>query len=176
LKDPHHSAVLWTTTTAQSKNLMNMEDAIFCSSLTQAFDQRLGLVSSVQDRQSFVLHAQEAKTAIAPRAALVGDAWHRLHPLAGQGLNVGLADVIELLRILVEAKEKNINLGHGSLLLRYHWLRKGPVKRMMMAMNGLHALFGARHGSLVAARSLGMDWINRSHFLKKALTKEAMGI
>lgn len=174
LPDPNHSAVLWTTVTAEAEKLMHMEDAVFCRSLTQAFDQRLGLVCSVQDRQSFVLQAHEAKTAIAPRAALVGDAWHRIHPLAGQGLNIGLGDVIELLRILVEAQAKNIDLGHGSLLLRYHWIRKGPVKRMMMAMNGLHTLFGATNGALVMARSLGMDWINRSHFLKKALMKEAM--
>ncbi len=111
---------------------------------------------------------------VAPGVALVSDAAHRVHPLAGQGLNLGLADVDELLRVL-QGKEAYRRAGDVRVLSRYRRARAEPIMAMRMATHGLHRLFASNATPVVWARNTGMQFVDRLPFMKRILIGGASG-
>ncbi len=176
LVDPHQSLVFWTAKTAQIQNLLAQEESLFAQELTHALDDQLGAVVSVGPRQSFALQGQVALSYIAERVALVGDAMHVIHPLAGQGLNLGLADVESLVQTILHASRRAVDLGHPLVLRRYARARKAAVQTMSYATRGLNNLFCSQHPALIALRTLGLEGVQRMPWVKTQLAFQAMGI
>ena len=176
LVDPYQSVVLWTAKTASIQNLLVEEEASFAKAVSQALDNQLGGVLSVQRRQSFVLQGQLAQSATVERVALVGDAMHVIHPLAGQGLNLGLNDLEPLVQALLQARARGIDLGHPLVLRRYARARFKAVQTMSYTTNALNALFCSANPAVIGVRTLGLEAVQKMPWLKKQLASQAMGI
>ncbi len=176
LAKPNTSSIVWTTTPEKAQILLALEDAAFCKTLTQHFDAQLGSVLTVMDRKSFKLEGLQAKRTIDDRVVLIGDAAHVIHPLAGQGVNLGLWDVKKLTEILEEARDKQIDIGHPLILRKYERATKGHVTMMKLAMEFFNILFKTDSTAAIGARSMGLNFMNNAKFLKKRIILEAMGI
>jgi len=141
-----------------------------------AFDQRLGKVTACGERMLFPLQRQYAEHYVAPRIALVGDASHVIHPLAGQGVNLGLKDVRELADTLLEARRQQRDIGSLPVLRRYERARKGDNMAMMLAMDGFKALFGSPVAPLRWARNFGLNLVDAAQPVKNQIMRAAMGL
>ena len=118
LKNLHHCSIVWSNTPPEVKRLVSMDDKSFCEELTEAFEHRLGKVVSTSLRLSYPLKIQEAEHYIKSGIALIGDAAHTLHPLAGQGANLGIADAQCLAKVMLEAKQTQRSIA------AFHTLRR----------------------------------------------------
>jgi ubiquinone biosynthesis UbiH/UbiF/VisC/COQ6 family hydroxylase len=176
LADPYQSVVFWTAKTASIQGFLAQEEASFAKALSQALDHQLGAVLSVQRHQSFVLRGQLAKSATAERVALVGDAMHVIHPLAGQGLNLGLQDVEPLVQALQQARARGIDLGHPLVLRRYARARRAAVQTMSYSTKVLNTLFCSANPAVIGIRTLGLEAVQAMPWFKKQLAFQAMGI
>jgi len=176
LVDPYQSVVLWTAKTEAIQHLLVQEEGLFAKALSQALDDRLGAVLSIQRRQCFVLKGQLAQSTVAERVALVGDAMHVIHPLAGQGLNLGLQDVEPLVQALLQARARGIDLGHPLVLRRYARARFKAVQTISYSTKALNNLFCSANPTVIALRTLGLEAVQRMPWLKKQLAFQAMGI
>ena len=172
----HYSSIVWSLDNDQAAEIEALDDLAFRIRLTQAFEAKLGQVQWVDQRFSFPLQQRHAKRYIAPGLALVGDAAHVIHPLAGQGVNLGLLDVIALVDELDRASKRQIPLGDYSILRRYQRARMGPNLAMMGLMEGFKRLFGSRHGWLQLLRNTGMTGVGRVPLLRAELARRAMGL
>ena len=130
----------------------------------------------VSRRYAFPLRQRDAKEYIAPGFALVGDAAHTIHPLAGQGANLGYGDVRALLDELASARSKGIDPDNELVLARYQRRRKGENLAMMAAMEGFKQLFGRDELTLRWLRNTGMRWLNQLGPIKNRIAAEAMGL
>jgi 2-octaprenylphenol hydroxylase len=130
----------------------------------------------VGTRAAFPLNFQHANSYTAEAFALVGDAAHTMHPLAGQGANAGLLDAAAMIELLAQAKERRRPLGGQQVLRRYERWRKGDNLVMMTAMDLLKRMYGVHEQPFVQLRSLGMNVINNSRLLKKMFNQYAMGL
>jgi 2-octaprenylphenol hydroxylase len=135
-----------------------------------------GDVTSVDRRYSFPLTQNHAVDYVLPRVALVGDAAHTIHPLAGQGVNLGFADIAVLDQEIVRALARNVDIGQLAVLKRYQRQRKPENLAVMAAMEGFKRLFAADELPLRLLRSLGMSQLDRLSPLKNQLIKRAMGL
>ncbi len=191
LKDENTCSIVWTNSPEKSMQLFNLDDKHFCEAASQALDYRLGKVQAVVDRKHFPLKMIRAKQVVAERVALIGDAAHVIHPLAGQGLNMGILGAACLIKILKEAKNKtsqkqpfdaygtelnNQDLGSLALLRAYERARKGHTLMMIGLMEFFKQLFSTQSSSLITIRSLGLNWVNQFSPLKKEIMKQAMGL
>ena len=170
------SSIVWSTDTAEAEELMALSDAEFCEELGAAFHHHLGPVTASDRRFAFPLRLLHAQQYVAPGVALVGDAAHVIHPMAGQGLNLGLADVEALVAVLVEARAQRKPLGALRVLRRYERARKADNVEALALVDGLHRLFRLRAPELGGLRELGMSLVGRAGLVKAALAKRAMGI
>ncbi len=176
LKDPYESIVLWTASTEQIQHHLEQQEASLGELLSHALDQKLGIVCCLQKPQVFALKRIEAKTYVSERVVLVGDAMHVIHPLAGQGLNLGLADIEPLVQILGQARARDLDLGNLQVLRPYERARKGAVRTMIYGMSTLNDLFCSRNEALVMFRTLGLIAVQKMPWLKKQLAFQAMGL
>lgn len=170
------SSIVWSATNDEAQRLLQLDDAAFCATLSDAFDHRLGAVLDCGERVLFPLHRQYAQQYVAPRIALVGDAAHVIHPLAGQGVNLGLSDVRELAAVLHTAREQQRDIGAFAVLRRYERARKGENLAMMTAMDAFKHLFGSRVAPLRWARNLGLNLVDAAPLVKHQIMRAAMGI
>jgi 2-octaprenylphenol hydroxylase len=170
------SSIVWSTDTAEAEELMALSDAEFRERLTEAFQRHLGEVTAADPRFAFPLRLLHAQSYVAPGVALVGDAAHVIHPMAGQGLNLGLADVEALAGVLAEARRQKKPLGALRVLQRYERARKADNVEALALVDGLHRLFRLRAPELSGLRELGMSLVGRAGLVKAALAKRAMGI
>jgi len=170
------SSIVWSTDTAEAEELMALSDAEFCEQLGAAFQQHRGPVTAIDRRYAFPLRLLHAQQYVAPGVALVGDAAHVIHPMAGQGLNLGLADVAALVGVVTEARRQNKPLGALRVLKRYERARKADNIEALALVDGLHRLFRLRAPELGGLRELGMALVGRAGMVKSALAKRAMGI
>jgi 2-octaprenylphenol hydroxylase len=170
------SSIVWSTDTAEAEELMALDDAEFRERLEEAFQRHLGAITAADRRFAFPLRLLHARQYVAPGVALVGDSAHVIHPMAGQGLNLGLADVEALVAVLVEAREQKKAPGALRVLRRYERRRKAGNVEALALVDGLHRLFRLRAPELGGLRELGMSLVGRAGMVKNALAKRAMGI
>jgi 2-octaprenylphenol hydroxylase len=168
-------SIVWSTLPQEAEVLMAQDDEAFAASLAMAFEHRLGGIKSVSRRFSFPLRQRHAVDYFKPGVVLVGDAAHTIHPLAGQGINIGLQDVQVLAEELLRAQERQLSVGHPSVLSRYQRRRKGNNLLMMAAMEGFKRLFAEPSLTVRWMRNSGMRWVDKTKPLKNKIVRQAMG-
>jgi 2-octaprenylphenol hydroxylase len=169
-------SIVWSADSGEARRLMELDDAGFCAALGEAFDHRLGEVLECGERLMLPLRRQYAERYVAPRLALVGDACHVVHPLAGQGVNLGLKDARELADTLLQARAKERDIGSLPVLRRYERARKGDNLATMLVMDGFKHLFGSRVAPLRWARNLGLNLVDAAPPVKNQIMRAAMGL
>jgi 2-octaprenylphenol hydroxylase len=169
------SSIVWSTTPEHAESLLNLTEEAFALELEMAFESRLGAIVSVGERKAFPLKLQHAESYIKPGVALIGDAAHTIHPLAGQGVNLGFMDAATLAEVLLDGCGRGKNPGRIAVLRRYERWRKGSNLAMMAAMEGIQRLFGAQSVPVTLARNTGMNVVQRLGPLKKLIMSHAMG-
>jgi 2-octaprenylphenol hydroxylase len=171
----HLSSIVWSTLPSEAEMLMQLDDTEFMRALGVAFEHRLGAITAAGPRFSFPLRARHATTYVQPNIALIGDAAHTIHPLAGQGINLGFLDAQTLANEILRATQRGLSAADESLLARYQRERKSDNVAMLVAMEGFKRLFGANQLPLRLLRNAGLNWVDRSAVLKRALIRQAMG-
>lgn len=174
--DEHFCSIVWSQDTLEARRLMALGTESFRKELEAAIERELGEVLEVSRRFAFPLRQRHAKDYIADGLALVGDAAHTIHPLAGQGANLGYGDVRALLEELERARELGLAPDDASVLARYQRRRKGENLTMMAAMEGFKQLFARDELPVRWLRNTGMRWLNQLVPLKNRIAAEAMGI
>ena len=174
--DEHFCSIVWSQDTLEARRLMALGTESFRKELEAAIERELGEVLAVSRRFAFPLRQRHAKDYIADGLALVGDAAHTIHPLAGQGANLGYGDVRALLEELERARELGLAPDDASVLARYQRRRKGENLTMMAAMEGFKQLFARDELPVRWLRNTGMRWLNQLAPLKNRIAAEAMGI
>jgi len=168
------SSIVWTDTTAEAERIVASPDAEFHAELERRFGLHLGEISAVGARLAFPLGFAVARTFVAERIALVGDAAHVIHPIAGQGLNMGLKDVAALAEVIVDAARLGID--PATVLERYQRWRRFDTMAMGVATDGLNRLFSNHSEVLRAVRDLGLGVVDRLPVLKRMFIREAAGV
>jgi 2-octaprenylphenol hydroxylase len=172
----HYCSIVWSVEEAGVDALMALDEAEFCRQLTQALEARLGNIVACSPRYAFPLRQRHAVDYVQGGVALVGDAAHTIHPLAGQGINLGLQDVAVLAEEILAARLKGHSPGDLVTLQRYQRRRKGENLAMMVAMDGFKHLFAQRSLPVRWLRNAGMRSVARFAPIKQQLMRHAMGI
>lgn len=171
----HRSAVVWTRDDVKGQKSVLPKLEQVSAELEPLFDARYGVVKAVGKWAQYPLSLFHAKTFIAPRVALISDAAHAIHPIAGQGLNLGMRDVDVLAALLAEAKTAGSDIGSKILLETYQTQRRFDVFAMVAATDMLNRLFGNKMRSMRWLRSAGLGAVNRIGPLKRFFMRTAMG-
>ncbi|WP_150911040.1 UbiH/UbiF/VisC/COQ6 family ubiquinone biosynthesis hydroxylase [Marinobacter halotolerans] len=174
--DSHFCSIVWSQDTAEARRLMDLDDGAFAGELERAIERELGAVESVSRRFAFPLRQRHAKDYVANGIALVGDAAHSIHPLAGQGANLGYSDVRALLEELSRAKTVGLSPADATVLARYQRRRKGENLAMMAAMSGFKQLFARDELPVRWLRNTGLRWFDRLGPVKHRIAAQAMGL
>jgi len=169
-------SIVWSTTPENADDALAMTDEQLASRLTDISGGVLGRLTPSGGRGSFPLESQHAKHYVTPGLALVGDAAHAIHPLAGQGVNLGFADAIKLAEVLVSALEGGEFIGDRPVLRKYERARKGDNQLMLNFVRGLNKLFSADYSSLQPLRGAGMAAFNKSGPLREHAVRVALGL
>jgi 2-octaprenylphenol hydroxylase len=169
-------SVVWSTTPEQAAKAMEADDATLGVMLSDASDYALGKLQVAGPRGAFPLCARHATRYVMPNLALVGDAAHAIHPLAGQGANLGLQDASELAAVVADALDRGLHPGDRPVLRRYERARKGANATMLHFMTGLNRLFTTDSGLVGEIRAAGMRAFNRSGPIRERAVKVALGV
>lgn len=169
-------SIVWSTNEEECQHLLSLTEEEFCVALSTASEQRLGKVLNVGPRMAFPLRQRHAKNYVVPGIALIGDAAHTIHPLAGQGVNLGFKDVSALTEELLRAHQKELSLGNLTVLKRYERRRQSDNLIMMGAMEGFKRLFAAEQPMIRLLRNEGMRLFNRASAIKQHVVMQAMGL
>jgi 2-octaprenylphenol hydroxylase len=169
------SSIVWSTSASHAKRLLDMEDERFAIELQTGIENTLGKIEYVAPRAAFPLRFFEAEHYAAQRLALMGDAAHIVHPLAGQGVNLGLADVASMNHIIHEAISQGRDIGSVTTLRKYERTRRADNRVTLIAMDGLKRLFSDEHATLQMARNQGMSLLDKLTPLKNMIIQQAMG-
>ncbi|MEO1036088.1 MAG: FAD-dependent monooxygenase [Pseudomonadota bacterium] len=169
------SSVVYSTTQQRAAELAGAADDELGAALTAASNAALGTLTVASRRASFPLAAAQADRYVADRVALIGDAAHRVHPLAGQGANLGVADA-ELLAASLAAAGRNADPGDAALLAGFARARRREAKQMIIALDVLQRLFTNESTTLQRLRTTGMRWFNANSTMKRLVARSAMGL
>jgi 2-octaprenyl-6-methoxyphenol hydroxylase len=177
-RDPsvgHRSSIVWTEQAHEAARIVALPDAEFHAELERRFGLHLGEIRVVGPRRVHPLGLSVARTFIADRLALVGDAAHVIHPIAGQGLNMGLKDVAALAEVIVDAARLGLDPGSLAVLERYQRWRRFDTVAMGIATDGLNRLFSNQSDVLRLVRDVGLGVVDRLPALKHLFIREAAG-
>jgi 2-octaprenyl-6-methoxyphenol hydroxylase len=172
----HRSSIVWTETAQEAARIVALPDPDFHAELERRFGLHLGDIAAVGPRRVHPLGLSVARTFIADRLALAGDAAHVIHPIAGQGLNMGLKDVAALAEVIVDAVRLGLDPGSLAVLERYQRWRRFDTVAMGIATDGLNRLFSNRSDALRLARDIGLGVVDRLPALKHFFIREAAGL
>lgn len=172
----HYCSLVWSTSPAVARDLLKLSEKDFCLALTTAFEARLGRVEWCDKRYSYPLKQRHVAHYIQDNVALIGDAAHTIHPLAGQGVNLGFMDAAVLAEEICHAMAVGLSPGLLGVLRRFERRRKGPNLTMMMAMTGFKRLFAAEDLMVRMVRNKGMNLMNRATPVKNHVMQQAMGL
>jgi len=154
--------------------LLALDPAQLAAAVEQAVGARLGALECVTPARAFPLVLQDVDRLVAPRVVLVGDAAHTIHPLAGQGMNLGMRDVTALMDTLAQ-RESFRDLGEMILLRRYERSRRADIQKLLLATDGLQRLFAAPGALVRGLRNAGMSMVAAQPWLKRWLIASALG-
>ena len=172
----NRSNIVWSETDDNARAIEALDDARFLQVLRPRFGDFLGDLSLAGARFSYPLSLSLAESYVAARVALVGDAAHGVHPIAGQGLNLGLRDVAALAQVLVEAARRGEDIGSLSVLERYQRWRRFDATRLALGMDLVNRLFSNDNTFLAGARGLGMGVITAIPALRRGFMRQAAGL
>ncbi|HSW93129.1 MAG TPA: UbiH/UbiF/VisC/COQ6 family ubiquinone biosynthesis hydroxylase [Gammaproteobacteria bacterium] len=175
LEDNHLCSIVWSVTEDCVNELLSLDDEFFSKKLTEASEKKWGEVTVVSPRYHFPLRMRHAKKYVEERIALIGDAAHTLHPLAGQGVNLGLLDAACLSDVILEAIKKNRDFSSLPTLRRYERWRKSDNLAMLAMVDVLKNCFGEQSLFINHLRGTGLNCINRFDFIKNRLIQYAVG-
>ncbi|NOI30924.1 FAD-dependent 2-octaprenylphenol hydroxylase [Vibrio coralliilyticus] len=170
------SSIVWSTEPNRAESLVAMSDEEFNKSLAAEFDARLGLCEVVGQRFAFPLKMRYARDFVVERVALVGDAAHTIHPLAGQGVNLGLLDAASLAQEVMTLWRKGEDIGTKRNLRSYERWRKSEAAKMIAAMQGFKDLFAGDNPAKKLARGIGMALVGQLPGAKDEIMKRALGL
>ncbi len=174
--DGHCCSIVWSVLPELSSTLMALDDAAFARALGQGIEHRLGVIVAIDKRYCVPLRQRHARAYVQPGIALIGDAAHTIHPLAGQGVNLGFLDASALAAELKRACEKRLPLGDLAVLRRYQRRRMAHNLAMMGVMEGFKHLFADQALPLRWLRNAGMSGLDKTPVLKHSLMRAAMGL
>lgn len=169
-------SIVWSTEPSHCALLKDQDSASFCRALSDAFEGQLGEILWHDQRVSFPLVRRHVDHYIQPRLALVGDAAHTIHPLAGQGVNLGLLDAASLVQVIEQAYHQYQDFGRLPVLRRYERWRSSENQIMISAMGGFKQLFGQHNSPLLALRNAGLKLTHQLKPIKNHLMAHAMGL
>jgi 2-octaprenyl-6-methoxyphenol hydroxylase len=172
----HRSSIVWTESKADAARIVALSDAEFLAELEQRFGLHLGDLALAGPRRAFPLGLHVARSFIAERIALIGDAAHVIHPIAGQGLNMGLRDAAALAEAVIDAARLGIDVGAVSVLERYQRWRRFDTMAMGVATDSLNRLFSNNSDVLRLVRDMGLGLVDRMPNLKEFFIREAAGL
>ena len=172
-EEHHECSIVWSADSEYATRLMRMEDCNFEQEVTRASGQQLGKITLKSERASFPLASGQAKDMVKPHVALIGDAAHTIHPLAGQGANLGFTDVAVLADILAGSRR---DLGSYRALRAYERARKGEIHVMQRAMEAFAAVFSSTSSPAIVARGTALSLADHILPLKRFFMKHAMGL
>ena len=165
-------SIVWTLPSDRTDYYLSLNKTDFKQALAEAFDHKLGKITKVSDRAAFPLRGSQATPYVLERIALIGDAAHTIHPLAGQGVNLGIKDAVELANQLASAND----CGSLKTLRPYERARRGDNVITMRAMEGFRLLFGHSASPVKTVRNFGMNLFNQTPMVKNKVIKRAMGL
>jgi 2-octaprenyl-6-methoxyphenol hydroxylase len=172
----NRSCITWTEEDVNGRAIMAHDDAGFLAEVEKRFRYRLGAIELAGPRAMWPLEMHLARAMIADRMVLVGDAAHLVHPIAGQGLNLGLRDVAALTEVVADAARLGLDIGSSIVLTRYERWRRTDAALSAAAFDGLNRLFSSDWTLLRTARSAGLALVDRLPVLKQFLVAEAAGL
>jgi 2-octaprenyl-6-methoxyphenol hydroxylase len=172
----NRSSLVWTETDAEAARIVALSDDEFHTELERRFGLHLGDIGVVGAKRAYPLGLYIARTFVADRIALVGDAAHVIHPIAGQGLNMGLRDVAALAEAIVDAARLGLDIGGADVLERYQRWRRFDTMAMGVATDGLNRLFSNESDVLRLMRDVGLGLVDRMPTLKSFFIREAAGV
>jgi 2-octaprenyl-6-methoxyphenol hydroxylase len=172
----HHSSIVWTEVAREAERIAALPDGAFHAELERRFKLHLGEITSVGAHRVHPLGFFVARAFVAARVALVGDAAHVIHPIAGQGLNMGLKDVAALAEVIVDAVRLGLDPGAADVLERYQRWRRFDTMAMALATDGLNRLFSNESAALRLVRDVGLGMVDRIPNLKRMFIREAAGL
>jgi len=170
------SSIVWTEERREAERIVALPDQAFHDELERRFGLRLGEIEAVGPRHAYPLGLAVARSFVAERLALIGDAAHVIHPIAGQGLNLGLRDVAALAETIADAARLGLDPGGPDVLERYQRWRRFDTMAMGVATDGLNRLFSNRSDALRLVRDVGLGLVDRAPALKRLFIREAAGL
>ncbi|GLS21831.1 2-octaprenyl-6-methoxyphenyl hydroxylase [Labrys miyagiensis] len=170
------SSLVWTEKTAEAQRIIGLDEAGFHAELEKRFGLKLGELRAVGPRAAFPLAMRIARSFVADRLALVGDAAHIIHPIAGQGLNLGIRDAAALSECVTDAAGLGLDIGAPDVLERYQRWRRFDTVSMGMATDGLNRLFSNDNDAIRLVRDFGLGLVERFPAAKRFFIREATGL
>jgi len=172
----NRSSLVWTETRDEAARIVGLSDEEFHDELEQRFGLHLGEIKALDKPRAFPLGYFVARSFIGERLALIGDAAHVIHPIAGQGLNLGLKDVAALAEVVVDAARLGLDPGEAGVIERYQRWRRFDTMAMGLATNSLNLLFSNRSTLLRTVRDIGLGLVDRTPPLKSLFIRQAAGL
>lgn len=172
----HHSSIVWSEEEAAAQAIQALDDDEYLAVLRPRFGDFLGEIKLAGARFTYALSLSLAQSFIAPRVALVGDAAHGVHPIAGQGLNLGLRDVAALAQVLVEAVRRGEDLGAADVLERYQRWRRFDATTLALGMDTVNRVFSNDNPVARIGRDLGLGLVNAVPGLRRRFVRQAAGL
>ncbi|EHK9577791.1 FAD-dependent 2-octaprenylphenol hydroxylase [Vibrio parahaemolyticus] len=176
MSQPNMCSIVWSTEPNRAEELLAMSDEAFNKTLTSEFDARLGVCEVVGERVAFPLKMRYARDFVVERVALVGDAAHTIHPLAGQGVNLGLLDAASLAQEVLTLWKQGQDIGSKRNLRGYERWRKAEAAKMIAAMQGFRDLFSGGHPAKKLVRGIGLSLAGQLPGAKDEIMKRALGL